>query len=771
MRGKRGLYSLLFCLLFNPLFAQVPVGAWRDHLPYSDCRKVVKIDKKIYVSTANNLFTYNTSDNSLEKLSKITGFSDIGVSTMEYNSDKKVLLIAYTNGNIDILKDNVVSNIIDLKKKIITGSKQANHIFFLGNYAYLSFAFGIVVVDLDRLEIKDTYLVGESGTTYEVFSVTSDNTYLYAATSKGIFKADITDAFLVDYSHWHRITDIPNSTGKFDKLAYFQGKVVANYYSETDNSDVLYYQGDNAWTAFLTTANTHKNELRVCNNSLVVSCLYHIYIANQSMELTNSYENFGFEYAKPHSSLLDDDGNLWVADQRSGLVSKSASSGQFSHIYPNGPATTDVRDMLWNNSTLYVTGGGMNTSWNNLYNRGELFRFIKEAWTSVTNQNAWDFTAIAPDPSDASKVYIGSWAKGLFSYSGSTLVANYNLVSSTPVLGTSATINDNYGRIGGLVADDSKNLWITNCSTNSSIIVKKSDGSWKTFQLGTYLSVSAIGGIHRDQKGQYWVILPRGNGIFVFNPNGTVDNESDDVYLKFKPSSILGEVISYIYCITSDQDGSVWVGTDHGIVVYSSPGTVLDGATAGVQPTIARNDGTSVVDALLGTETVNCIAVDGANRKWFGTEKGGAYLFSADGTKQISHYNTDNSPLFSNSVKSIAIDGSSGEVFFGTDLGIISYRSTATTATDDFTNVYVFPNPVREDFQGDVTITGLISSCSVKITDISGNLVYETTSLGGQAIWNCKTRNGRKVSTGVYLVFCTNDDGSKTYITKMLVIH
>jgi hypothetical protein len=174
---------------------------------------------------------------------------------------------------------------------------------------------------------------------------------------------------------------------------------------------------------------------------------------------------------------------------------------------------------------------------------------------------------------------------------------------------------------------------------------------------------------------------------------------------------------------------------------------------------------------LLGDETINCITVDGADRKWFGTAKGGAYLFSSDGTKQIYQFNTANSPIFSNNVLSIAINDQTGEVFFGTDQGIISFKGSATAPGENFTNVYAYPNPVRESYRGDIVVAGLVENCYVKITDISGNLVYQTKSLGGQAVWDGNTKDGRRVASGVYLVFLSNDDGSKTFVTKILVIH
>jgi hypothetical protein len=191
----------------------------------------------------------------------------------------------------------------------------------------------------------------------------------------------------------------------------------------------------------------------------------------------------------------------------------------------------------------------------------------------------------------------------------------------------------------------------------------------------------------------------------------------------------------------------------------------------GYQPEIPRNDGTIYVDLLLSTEKINDIAVDGGNRKWIATEKSGVFLVSDDGKKEIRHFTEENSPLFSNNVLTLAVNDLTGEVFFGTDKGIVSYRGEATEATDDFGKVYVFPNPVREDFEGDITVTGLARDANVKFTDISGNLVYETTALGGQAVWDGRNFRGERVHTGVYLVFCTNRDGSRTRVTKLLFIH
>ena len=767
---KKALIIILYVLLAFQLSGQIPVGAWRDHLPYNHCKKVVKIGTKLFCATSFNAFTYDTRDNSLQKLSKITGLSDIGISTMDYNAEKNILLIAYDDGNIDLVKNYVVTNIAVIQQQIMTGSKKVGNILFRGNFAYLSYPFGIVALDLDRLEIKDTYPIGEAGLTYEVFAITTDNQYFYVATSKGIFKADVNDPLLVNYAEWHRDATIPNNTGKFSLLASFSGKILANFSGASDNTntDTLYYLENNAWRKLLPGQNQQKTEIRQSGSQLTVASLRHLYILNNNLEVTSTIDDYSFTYASPNSAMIDGDGNLWIADNQIGLVLKKANSSTYQAYYPNGPQSEHVKSMLYANKTIYVTGGGTSASLGPLYFSAEFFQFSNENWTSYRNDNASDYNVLVPDPLDPQKLYVGAWGGGVFSYQNGKLAKHYTDTNST--LRTNIAGSSSFC-IGGLVFDADHNLWVAQGGVSAPISVLNSSGKWTSLSWNAYLGTSALGQIYIDQNKQFWVPLQPSNGLFVFDPKGTIDNEKDDLKLKFKPKSLYGDVISNIYCVTGDRDGYVWVGTDHGPVFYSNPQGVLAGATDGNQVNIPRNDGSGLGDALLGSETINSITVDGANRKWFGTQKGGAFLFSPDGLKEIHHFNSDNSPIFSNNILSIAIDELTGEVFFGTDKGIISYREKATTPNEDFTNVYTFPNPVRENYHGDIIISGLIENTHVKITDISGNLVFQTKSLGGQAVWNGNTGGGRRVATGVYLVFCSNDDGSKTFVTKILVIH
>ena len=329
-------------------------------------------------------------------------------------------------------------------------------------------------------------------------------------------------------------------------------------------------------------------------------------------------------------------------------------------------------------------------------------------------------------------------------------------------------------KIGGLAFDKSGNLWVANSHAENPFSVKLTNGTWYRFPYKSYVNNVLVGDIVVTRNNHKWVILPRasGGGLFVFDEKGTYTNFSDDKYKKISIADQNGTPISNdVYSIAEDHDGQIWVGTNKGVVVYYNPENVFTGANFYAQQIKVPNEIQGQANYLLETETVTAIAIDGANRKWIGTQNAGVFLMSPDGITQIHHFNTDNSPLLSNNILSIAIDGKSGEVFFGTANGIISYRSTATEGAEEFDEVLVFPNPVKPGYEGLITIKGLITNANVKITDITGNLVFETRAEGGQAIWNGKNLSGEKVHTGVYLVFSTNEDGSKSNVTKLMLVN
>lgn len=774
------LFSYIFLFLFylsNLTQAQIAVGQWRDHLPYSDGRKVAIAGNKVYCATSAGLFFYDKDDNSLHKLSKINGLSDIGVSTINYDNQNNILIIGYSNGNIDMIKNNEIINISDIYRKQMIGRKTINDVLFIDNAAYLSCAFGIVVLNTDKVEISDTYFIGEDGAKVDIFELAANESYFYAATEKGIYYALRDEQNLVDYNNWTHDKTLTNPDAKYSTITYFNGSIYTNLRNEAQfRADTIFVFDGNSWNYF-----EHDypgcRALETSEEKLVISSIYQITSFDKQGNLVNhvySYPDFPVDGVRGSHALYDENQTLWIADKRAGLV-KATDNWNSVSIHPNGPSSQFVNRIAIEDNHLWVAPGGT-------YSREGFFSFVDGTWTNFNEKNyseltdLLEFRDIVPDPQNPNHAFAASWGFGVVEVNNGEIIEIYNETNST--LEQVEGFSKAYMLCGAVTMDNDQNLWVTNSGVLNPLSVKTASGEWHNFShndIGSLIGISTpIRDLFFTSDDKLWVILEYGNGILVFDANNTFTNHNDDQLKKFNVRDKDGTLITNeIYAIAEDQDGVIWLGTNKGIVVYYNPDDVFEnnGDFYARQILIPEEDNDTTYQYLLASESVKSIAIDGGNRKWFGTEKAGVFLMSPDGTERIEMFNEDNSPLFSNNVGSIAINHETGEVFFGTDKGLISYKAGATKGDTHFTDVFVYPNPVRPGFEGKITITGLVSHVNVKITDIAGHLVFETTALGGQAIWDGKNFDGNKVQSGVYLVFCTNDDGTKTLITKLLFMN
>lgn len=746
--------------------SQIAIGEWRDHLPYMHAKKVAFSENNIFCATRQSVFIYNKPGNYINKLSRVEGLSDIGISSLNFSGELNLLLIAYENSNLDIVQDDKIVNLSDIKRKQLPGLKVINNILFAGEYAYLSCGFGIVVVDLDKQEIKDTYYIGNESARINVFDMAFDGTYLYAATEKGVFRAPYGDPGLFFYATWENISKTFNGN-VYNQIVSFRNKIFINQTNSNTDTDSIFILNGTTRLMFNFKPGIKNYSLRSGPDYLVISSDKILRIFDDELNLIREIDHYGYGEPSAMDAIIDMDGTIWIADQNSGLVK---SRGEFfDGIFPNGPYTSGAFDLAADNGTVCVAGGGIDASWSGVYKNGEIFIFQDEQWESILNYSVHDAVNILVDPANSARLYVGTWGNGLLIYENGEIIDQYSESNSSL---ESMIPGEPYVRIGGIGFDKDHNLWITNSGVNNPVSVMTNNGNWISFPYGNHINSSLQGNILITEYGHKWIILPKGNGLFAFDEKGTFENTNDDDWRKFSVKDTEGESFNHIFSLAEDIDGNIWVGTDHGPLVYYSPENVFSENSFEAQRIkIPRDDGSGLADYVLGTETITAIEVDGANRKWIGTENAGVFLLSEDGTKQIYNFNSNNSPLLSNRITSIALDHTTGEVFFGTDKGVISFRSTSTSGRDDFNEVYVFPNPVRENYNGSITISRLVSNVNVKITDISGNLVFETTALGGQAIWDGKNLNGERVQTGVYLVFCSNEDGTNTFVTKLLFIH
>lgn len=772
---------MLFSGGINTIFSQgIAIDEWRDHLPYNSCISITEGDGMVYCATKYAVFSYDKNDNSLERITKINYLSDIGVSRVSYHDGLNMLVVTYSNGNIDLIENgNAVTNISDIKRKPIPGDKTINNVLFINNYAYLACGFGIVVLDLEKKEIKDTYYIGPNGSQIGIFDLTTDGSNIFAATESGIYEADLSSPYLSNYSYWTKHTEMPHPDLKYNAIAYFDNALYVNFSGNNYSDDTLFKYKTGTWNYFDTTGANYSDRygLHVFNNKLVVVDEGDVKIFSQS-DTTKiwTYNNPDLPSPLPRDAVIDDEQNniIWIADARLGII-KNTDIWTSENFQPNGPNTANVLDIAVEGGNLWVAPGGVDGTWNNLWRQAEAYSFINEEWNTYNSSNVdsfivdsiiHDVVCVAVNPSNPSIAYAGTWNKGLIEFTNQTFSQLYTIGNSTLL-----PCAEDKVRIGGIVFDSDNNMWVTNSGVNKMLQVRMVNGTWKAFDFGGYVNgTMSEGDIVIDNQNQKWIIIPRNNGLIVFNDNNTITNTSDDQIKKLSNNTGYGGLPSNnLYSIAVDLDGEIWVGTDKGIAVFYNPENVFTGNDFDAQQILVDQDG--YIQPLLESEVVTTIAVDGANRKWIGTERAGVFLMSADGTQEIEHFTEENSPLFSNTIASIAINQITGEVFFGTDKGLISYKGTATEGVDNDTSVVVFPNPVYENYTGYIGIRGLAENSDVKITDISGTLIYQTIAEGGQAVWNGKNFQGEKAHTGVYLVFCSNEDGSQTVVAKIMIIN
>ena len=771
-----------FLIMMNGFtFAQgVSIGSWRDHLPYKNCKHLAEGNGVIYCASDYALFYYNLEDQSLNRLTKVEGLSDINISTINFNKKYNTLIIAYIDCNIDLIINNQIINISDIKRKNIIGNKVINRIDFIDRYAYLSCGFGIVVLDLIKKEIKDTYYIGQNGSAINVFDIATDGTKLFAATENGIYFASLNNPNISDYNAWTKDTLIDKNNNQYNLIACFNNKLFFNKSGASYNTDTVFIFDGKKKICFDSARTGSIRSINVFNNNLLITTNYRINGYDTTLKKTlliwtynPSDPSVAGSSIDVNDAIIARDGSVWVADKNESLV-KNWDEWNYEKFTLSGPYSTNVFSMSAVDNKLWVASGSVNPSWTNLFERNGVYSFIDEKWSTFdySNTSAFDtildMLSIAIDPFNSDKVYAGSWHAGLLEFNNNSLSKIYNTYNSP--LDYSMFENVKVTNIAGLCFDNNENLWVAVSYVNNTLMVKKNDGTWQSYNIGYMTNHNAVTNLIIDSYNQKWMVLTRGGGILVFNDNNTLDDKTDDQVKVLDNTSGNGGLPSKgVYCLAQDNSGQIWVGTDQGIAVFYNPENVFTGENFDAQQILVERGG--FAQYLLSNEIVTAIAVDGSNKKWIGTQSAGVFLLSADGTQQLMHFTSDNSPLFSDNITSIAINGTNGEVFFGTENGIVSYKGFETDPQLKYSDVYAYPNPVRENYNGTIAIKGLEGNSDVKITDVSGALVFATKADGGQATWDGKNFKGEKVHTGVYLVFCSNLDNKESLVTKILVVH
>ncbi len=750
----------------------IAVGHWRHHLPNNRIIDIVETPEKIVGATPYGLVVFNKSDQSLERINKVHGLSDFGITSLAWSDTHHLMVIGYENGNLDILSNGKVINIRDILQANILGSKTINNILISGNRAFIASGFGIVEFSLDQLLIMDTWFIGPFGSIVTVHDLAIYDNHIYAATNAGLMVAHLQTENLADYRNWDLVIPEGQHAGVFTMLTVHAEQLLA--YRISPGGARLFSYHENVWQHAPVSGQSQLRGMRSSRNHLIIARESQLDIYDHNMQLTEQLASYHPGVVTANDALIDATDRLWVADNQFGLVRRQAPM-EFQLITLPGPPYANAFGLASGGGRIWVAPGAVSYGGENAWNQNGIFLFEQGKWSGF---NRFQFQVMEPvadiirmsvDPGNPDRVYAASWLGGMLELGPEGPVARYDENNST--LRKRTDHNDRL-RIGGTAVDRHGNVWVTNSEVENPLSVRKENGEWRSFSpKGSFNgSQTVVSDLIIDHQGQKWVILPR-NGIFVLKEN-SLENNADYQARRLTTQANNGGLHNInIHSLAVDHNGYIWAGTEEGVAVFYNPGRVFSGEPVNSQRIVVEQaDG--FAGYLLETEIVTTIKVDGSNKKWFGTNRSGAFLLTEDGRSTIFHFTRQNSPLPSNNILDIAINGETGEVFFATDRGLVSFRGLATEASiRQQSDVYAYPNPVRPGYAGYISVKGLVRNARVKITDINGNLVWETVAEGGQAVWSGQDLFGRRPATGVYLVFSTNEDGEETIVTKIMFIH
>ena len=746
----------LFC--FTITFAQVGMGDWRMHISPNIAHDVVGTDELIYALMENGILEYDLIAKEKTTWTAANYLSDVSPSAIAYHSNTKNLIIGYENGNLDLIKNNRVFNIPAIVQSSVTGIKQIYRVVTDENNAFLATGVGIVVVDLLKKEVKDTYHPFNSNDIISDIVFFQDS--IYALTKDALYVGALDNPFLADPGQWIKKTNFPDysANGEYTELESFQNKLFISYNHEVYNGDTLFQWENNQLSTIQDQIEI--NGLNRSNNELLVSTAGGVIVFNSSLVVESTIFQYQHgTFPNPNHAFYTG-GKFYIADGNSGLV-EAQNAYASTQILFEGPRYNTAYRVKWTKNKLVVASGGISGSGPAFSLKGSAtLEGNKWQSTIISNQpilngtNTWDFVSTAINPNDPEEVAYGT-------FSSMPLVISKNGVVTDTFAFTNSLLEEwgaGWGYLTDLAYDEEGNLWVANSLCNKPLKVLTKEGVWYEFNLGTAVKNRKTLRLIIDNNNVKWLSV-EGVGLVAFDHGENIDDASDDRYRVLGTGPSNGNLpSSNVEAIENDFDNNIWVGTPEGMRVLYNSSSVFDASAGDYNFQKLLIEFGENVEIVLGTTHITDIETDGANRRWIGTATSGVFLLSEDGLDVVRNFTSENSSLLDNTILDMAIDQENGEVFMVTNEGLISYRSDASQGDLEYTNVKVFPNPVRPDYYGPITIQGIAYNSDVKVTDISGRLVYQTASNGGTATWDGQTLQGDRAKTGVYLIWTSIDD-------------
>jgi len=749
------------------------IGQWQSHYAYQFGTFVAQSSTHVFYGNNQGMLKIEKESREIERLSTVDGLSESGMGIIKYDPFNELLVATYFNGNIDFIHENGdLDNLPFIATSIFLGDKSINDILIeTDTTAYLSMGFGLKILNIRDQEFGDETRAGIP------FSQTAVlNNHLYAATEEGIYKITLDGSKNIqDFNSWTHLAgtgDFPidystNNIARYKEELYFDINDTIFRYDE--NRLTRLYYAENLTPTYMTTEGPHLLVGMSCfNENTGRSCNGRALFFNEEALVKNIASNSGC-INRPTYGVEDAQGRVFYADEWDRFRLSEVGENNCDVFTINSPFNLLTGQLVLNDEELWVAPEVLIPQV--AFNDRGFYSYIEGTWKNynVSNYSSLNGVkgiyrvAVSPDKNE---VFFGTrWNNGL-------IKLNRELDEITVFSNDEAKLKPSADeartRVTGLAYDEQNILWIGNhTEAAKGLIALKPDGEFTdNFKS---LPSRSIRQILVDNEGYLWIATDN-LGVIVYDYAGTIDDPEDD---QIRPINVSNSVLpdNSVICLEQDLDGGIWVGTRNGAVVFECQGDPLNPDCRGSHPRVVVND----IPALLLDETiVNTIAIDAANRKWFGT-RSGVFVQSPDGSERLATFDKDNSPIFDNIINDIAINQNTGLVYIATGKGIISLKTDAAGINQNHgSEITVFPNPVRPDYDGPIAIKGFARDSDIKITDISGRLVYETTALGGQAIWDGRDYRGRKANSGVYLVYATrtsNRDVPTAVVTKILLMN
>ncbi len=758
---KKIFFCGLLLLLIQLCGAQSKLS-WQGYFSFNEIKDVSESATTIYAASENALFSKNTTTNILKSTTTVDGLSGQTISAVYYSEAFKKTIIGYENGLMILINeaDGSILKVVDIiNKQLPANTKKINHFMENNGLVYVSCDFGIVQFNLKTSQFGDTYFIGDNGAEISVKQTTMFNGFIFAATSSGIRKANIANANLIDYNQWSVV-----NAGDWSSVEALDTELIA-----VNNTGYIHRFNSNTFVVFFQLPQA-AIDTRTKNHNLFITTANTVYVYNNQMVLNRQIANTQVLDNTLSFSCATAVGNqIFIGTKEKGLfVSALNNVAAFENSTPSGPVRNNIFSIDASANNLWAVYGDYDVSYNPypLDSYG-VSRFNAFGWLNIPYSDVFDaksITRVYINPNNEKQVYASSFFSGLLKIQNDVPILLYNEKNSG--LESITTEGPNYidVRINATAFDKSGNLWVTNSRINNGLKVLKANGQW-----GSYAMTSIID--NAEEENYSSIAIDRNNVKWIGTlKSGVVGfNEATNTFKKMTFGVDAGNLpIADVRAIALDTKNQLWIGTTKGLRVLSNVSSFQSESQLKTSPIIITED--DLAQELLYEQFITSIVVDGANNKWIGTADSGVFMVSPNGQETKYHFTINNSPLPSNYVNDIKINAKTGEVFIATNKGLVSFGGIATEANDDLSNVYVYPNPVRPNYNGTVKVAGLIDKANVKITDIEGNLVYEITSSGGTIEWDTTAFGKYKVASGVYMVFISAQDGGETKVKKVMII-